>query len=306
MEFTEPVENNITPIVPSGLTVDGAFDGMVGISWDPDTESSISRYNIYRSFEPDLNFTLIGFTLNSYYEDIWLEYDSTYYYKVSAVNKAGLESNLTNAVFAKPKNLYPPIVPSTLNINARNREDSLEVFLSWNPSIDKDIAFYEIYRDTIQFLEPGAERHIGFTDKTNFTDKNDLKIGTTYFYRIRAYDKGDLKSSLSQIVSDYVLDKPKLISPLDKAEITKLTEFRIKTVIGEAKYKLIVQSSSVGGIVKEINFFVEEPGKEKLIDVSSLLLEAYKTYFWRVMTFTNNNTEPNSYSNLYTFYYNPK
>jgi fibronectin type 3 domain-containing protein len=306
IEYTEPVISNEAPLVPIGLTIRDAFDGMIGLSWSKNSQADISGYDVYSSVITDTNFVKIGFTSNNYYDDFGLEYNSVYYYAIKAVNNSGLQSDLSSAVSAIPKNRYAPIEPYVVKINARNIGDTLQIFLSWSPSIDKDIAYYEIYRDTVEFVEHIREKNIGTTDKTNFVDKTNLKIGTKYFYKIRAYDKGGLRSPLTEIVSDYILDKPGLIYPPDKSEINTIENFRIKTVNGEAKYKLIIQNSAVGGIIKEIDFEANASANEHFIDVRGLLLEGYKTYFWRVATFTNNNTAPNSYSNLYSFYYNPQ
>jgi hypothetical protein len=302
----EPVDTGSPPATPSGLNVDGAFDGQIGISWRKNNEPDLSGYNVYRSKGIYQNYSLIKFITDNFFIDSGLDYDSVYFYKVSAVDKQNRESKLSDSVFAIPINILKPIEPYIVNINARNFEGKKEIFLSWSPSIDKDIAFYEVYRDTIDFDTPKDALLIAKAINNNYSDQKDLAIGQKYFYRICAVDKGNLKSPLTHSVSDYILDEPILISPADQSEINEITPFKFRAVSKPAQYKLVIQNSPIGGVIQEFNFTSGETEKEISVDLAGLRLDDYKTYFWRVLTFTNNNTEPNSYSKLFSFYYNPK
>ena len=305
-DTTVSVDNETPPAIPTGLTINDAFDGQIEISWQQNNEPDLSGYNIYRTIGKTTAFKLIGFTANTYFDDVGLEYDSTYYYKISAVDKSQRESGLSSAVSATPKNIYIPIAPYVVNINARNQSGVKSIFLSWSPSIDNDILHYEIYRDTTQFDAIDSTKLIAKVTDTFYSDTVNLNLFQKYYYRIAAVDKGNLKSKLTDPVEDYILDEPVLISPADGAEITDLSSFVIKTVSLPANYKMVVQNSPAGDVVKSISFTSNQEAKEITLDINNLQLEPYKTYFWRVLTYTNSNSEPNSYSNLFSFYYNPK
>ena len=305
-DISEPVDNGTPPAIPTGLTVDAAFDGQIGISWQQNNEADISEYNVYRSTMVNSEFRFISFTTNTYYDDIGLSYDSTYYYKISAVDQSHRESGLSAEVSAIPKNIYTPIAPYVLNINARNQDGVKSIFLSWSPSIDNDISHYEIYRDTTQFDSVDSTKLIAKVANTFYSDKTNLILLQKYYYRIIAVDKGNLKSKPTDSVVDYILDEPVLISPANEAEISDLTSFVIKAVSLPASYNFVIQNSPAGGVISNIGFSSNEEAKEITLNTNSLELEPYKTYFWRVLTFTNNNSEPNSYSGLFSFYYNPK
>ena len=305
-KLTGPFNDNSPPSIPTGLTVDGAFDGEVGLSWQQNVESDISGYKIYRSIGNDNNFKFLSTTSDNYYTDKGLEYDSTYNYKVSAFDKKNNESGLSLPVWAIPKNLYAPLPPTVVNINARNQDGEMSIHLSWDSSFDTDIAYYKVYRNTSSFENADSSLLIANVDGINYDDVNNLKLYQNYYYRISAVDKGNLKSSLTNSVSDYILGTPVLLSPPDSSEISDFSNFKIKTVGKPAVYKLVIQDNTAYGPVKEINFDSDFIDKEITVDLSGLQLEAYKTYFWRVLTYTNNNQEPNSYSGLFSFYYNPK
>jgi len=305
-DLTAPLENNTPPAIPSGLKIDGAFDGQIGISWEPNNEDNISGYNVYRSTGNQYNFKLVKSTINYYYDDKDLEYDSTYFYKVSAFNNSNLESGLSEPVSAIPRNKYAPLQPYTVNINARNQEGIKSIFLSWSPSIDNDIAYYSVYRDTMEFEVNDDSKLLAKISNTYYSDTSDLILFQKYYYRIAAVDRGGLKSPPTNAVFDFILDEPVLISPVNGSEVNEISEFKIKTASRQADYKLIVQNNPAGGTIKEIVFSSYEPAKEITVDTHNLQLEPYKTYFWRVLTYTNNNSEPNSYSGIFSFYYNPK
>lgn len=305
-EISAPIDNNTPPAIPSGLKIDGAFDGQIGISWEPNNEDNISGYNVYRSTGNQYNFNLVKSTINYYYDDKDLEYDSTYFYKVSAFNKSNLESGLSEPVSATPKNKYTPLQPNIVNINARNQNGIKSIFLSWSPSIDNDIDYYKVYRDTTEFEVTDNSKLLAKISNTYYSDTSGLILFQKYYYRISAVDRGNLKSPPTHAVFDYILDEPVLISPINGSEVNEISGFKIKTASRQADYKLIIQNNPAGGTIKERVFSSSEPAKEIMIYTENLQLEPYKTYFWRVLTYTNNNSEPNSFSGIFSFYYNPK
>jgi hypothetical protein len=76
--------------------VDGVYsvtgDGEVTIYWRANQESDIDHYRVYRNFAPSGTFTLIGTTAQTQFVDGSVANGETYYYAVSAVDRAGQES----------------------------------------------------------------------------------------------------------------------------------------------------------------------------------------------------------------------
>lgn len=304
-KITDPVDDSIPPLTPSNLNVYAAFDGQIGLEWKSNNEPNLKGYFIYRSMNLSGQFKQHAFTINNYFIDDSLFYDSTYYYKISAVNNIGIESPLTSSVSGKPKNFYAPLAPLNLNINARNWTNSVGINLFWNPSPDNDIKGYEIYRSETPAFTADSNHYLDFTPNIFYFDTKQAKLLTDYYYKIKAVDKGDLKSPATAEVSDIILDSPRLVYPTDNSTVNSLTEFRIKTISRAARYKLIIQANEIYGTVREIDFSSDKINEEIKIDVTGLQLDQHRTYKWRIYTYTANDLDPNSYSPFFTFTYNP-
>jgi hypothetical protein len=112
-----------------------AGDGSVSLDWDDNPESSVSGYNIYRSFfsgvpGSKVNTEVVG---SSEYTDTDLLNGTTYYYSVKAVDQAGNESESSDEVAATPlgntlvstiqdmeASIYPNPVDDQLYIEVKN------------------------------------------------------------------------------------------------------------------------------------------------------------------------------------------
>ncbi|OGW15433.1 MAG: hypothetical protein A3G93_13350 [Nitrospinae bacterium RIFCSPLOWO2_12_FULL_45_22] len=88
---------------PTGLTAQGGAKS-VNLSWKANTESDLAGYNLYREIDPTGNYTtkinqeLIKTTS---YTDEAVDQGNTYWYKITAVDLSGNESNKSAAVSAK-------------------------------------------------------------------------------------------------------------------------------------------------------------------------------------------------------------
>lgn len=304
-KITEPVDDSALPVTPTDLRVNAAQDGAVGIEWRRNTELNLKGYNIYRSVNRADQFKFLDFTPNSYFVDDSLEYDSTYYYRISAVDRQNRQSAPTSYVSATPKNIYAPLKPYLVYINARNWSNSISIKLNWSPSEDTDTKGYEIYRSATPSFEADSAHYLDFTPQIFYYDTKNVSLLTKYYYRIKAVDKGGLKSSTTNEVSDLVLNSPLLVYPSNKSNVRSLSEFRFKAVSRPAKYKLVILSNEVYGTVKEIDFTSDKVDEEIKINVTGIFLEPYKTYTWRVYTYTASEIDPNSYSEYFSFDYFP-
>ena len=82
------------PAVPVGLTsITG--DREVYLCWYPNQEEDLGGYKVYRSLQPYGFYRLIAVVHSPYYVDEGLTNGVTYYYAVSAFDRAGNESDLT-------------------------------------------------------------------------------------------------------------------------------------------------------------------------------------------------------------------
>ncbi len=304
-QINEPADTNLPPDIPSGFEIYTAHDGFVSLDWTPNSESNLLGYNVYRSSGDTNNFKLIDFTKNNYYLDIYLQYDTAYFYRITAVNNKNLESQPTNYVSAKPENLFPPAAPYSVYINARNWYDTLSIVLNWNQPPDYDIAAFQIYRDTIDNFDADSSTFIASTKTTYFTDFKNLILLQKYFYKIITIDRGNLKSRPSSLVSDEILDLPELVSPPDNITLDSIPVFRFRTVGVQANYKFIIQTNEFFGVIEEIDFSSDKINEIISIPANGLYLGESRKYYWRVLTYTASETDPNSFSKLFSFTYNP-
>lgn len=296
---------NPVPDPPLDLSVFAAYDGEVGIEWVRDQKADLKGFNIYRSINDTLNFTQIGFTSDNYFIDKFLEYNITYSYRVTAVDKYAVESRPSRITHAKPANLYPPSVPQYILINGRNWNDTIAVSLSWNTSPESDLSGYMIYRDTTTSFSSDSAEYSVFTNRNVFLDRHNLKLLKKYYYKISAVDKGNLSSKTSGLVSDLILNKPTLNSPADGITITDLKNFRFRTCSKPAAYRLVIQNDEFSGPVAQLNFSSDITDSLITVDMTSAGLSGFRKYYWRVMAFTGSSDQPNSISGLFSFVYNP-
>ncbi|MBD3342234.1 MAG: choice-of-anchor D domain-containing protein, partial [Candidatus Lokiarchaeota archaeon] len=104
-------DDGIAPVKPQNLqAIDG--ENQVSLSWNPNTESDLAHYKIYRSqtqgLIPTTNDSLtIVYKPNASYIDNDVVNFETYYYRISAVDISGNESEFSNEAEATPFYISP-------------------------------------------------------------------------------------------------------------------------------------------------------------------------------------------------------
>ena len=296
-------DNNIPPAVPVGLHIGYASDGLIAIAWQNNVEADLKGYNVYRSTD-SVHFSFLNFTTNNYYFDDSLNYNTTYYYKISSVDIFNRESQLTSFVSAEPKNLYPPSTPNGLSINARNWEGNLSIYLSWLPNSEGDIAGFNIYKSLTPNFNADTSTFYAFTKVQSFSDTINLKLYTQYYYRIKAVDKGGLTSDQTSIVNDEIYEIPQIIFPQDGAQTSYFNYFIIKAIKVPANYKIIVQNNIFYGEVWSTDFSSSTTNDTLSVLFDASYINSNTPYYWRVVTYSQNADNPNSVSPLYKFVIN--
>lgn len=301
-DINEP-DDGLPPAVPTGLRITFANDGDIVLRWNPNIEPDFSFYTVYRSTD-SINYNSIEKLNTEYYLDDSLEYSVKYFYKITATDNAGRESELSAEVSAVPFNLFPPSKPENLIINGRNLQNSLSVYLRWYPGYESDITGYFIYRSDEITFETDSSTLIGFTSINNFSDTSGLTLYQNYYYIIRGVDKGGLIGEESDVVSDRILGIPEIIFP-QQGEITELfSHFIIGALPVPATYKIIVQTNEFFGEIWSTEIFSEKVTDTLMIRFNPSNIEANKKYYWRTSASTIQG-EPNSVSELYNFTIKP-
>ena len=297
-------DDGIPPAVPTGVQISYASDGEILIEWIPNTEIDLKGYNVYRRTSKT-DYAYLTFTVNRYWFDDSLSYDEKYSYKISSVDIWGGESQMSAEVYATPSNQFPPVGPRYLNINARNWEGKISVFLNWEPNNESDVAGYNVYRSLSSSFTADSTNLVGYTSDIQFNDTTNILIYKDYYYKIRAVDKGDLFSDESSVVSDQVYEMAGQIFPVNDSLVNFFDYFIIKAVNVSANYRILVQTNEYYGEFWSKDFFSSAVDDTIHVEFNPPYLYPYTYYYWRIITFSNNSSEPNSISPLHKFKVKP-
>lgn len=297
-------DDGIPPAVPTGVRIYYASDGEILVEWNSNFEADLKGYNVYRKTNKT-DYFFLSFTKNSYWFDDSLSYDEKYFYKISAVDIWEQESERSIEVSAIPINRYNPKTPRYISINARNWEGKISVYLDWEPSTESDVVGYNIYRNLNSSFNADSTNQIGFTNVIQFNDTNNIQLYKDYYYKIRAVDKGGWMSEASSLVNDQIYDMSAQIFPSNDSLVNYFTDFMIKAVKAPANYRVIVQTNEYFGEFWSTSFSSSIIDDTIKVKFNPPYLYPYFYYYWRVITYSNNNSEPNSISPIYKFKVKP-
>jgi hypothetical protein len=183
------------PSAPKAGTTEGNYAAKIVLKWAPNSEPEVEGYRIFRSSAIDGNYQKIEEITgrdNTIYEDTDDMRDGlTYYYKIAAYNILGAESQKSEPILGRTKNVGPPPAHiTTEGVCVR------EVHLRWDTiKQDPDTKSYIVYRSD---TEKGQYREIAQVDSDTgtYTDRKNLEDGKAYFYKIAARSRhgslGDL------------------------------------------------------------------------------------------------------------------
>jgi len=97
---------------------------LVTLEWSPNSEPDLAGYNVHRSLVDGGPYILIGSkpTGMETFVDESVEFDTTYYWVVTAFDEAGNESGYSNQVSSTtetppPPDTTPPGTPQDINVN---------------------------------------------------------------------------------------------------------------------------------------------------------------------------------------------
>jgi hypothetical protein len=172
----------VPPVAPSDLAATTVDHQRIDLAWTDNSDDEIG-FKIERKLEPSGAFALIatvGANVTKYY-NTGLQPGTTYSYRVRSYNAAG-DSPASNEATATTNSATTPNPPSDLTATAADHQ---RIDLAWTDNSDDEIAF-RIERKT----EPSGTFALIATVGANVTKyyNTGLEAGTTYTYRIRAYN----------------------------------------------------------------------------------------------------------------------
>lgn len=280
-EITAPSDTT-APEAPRNFTLLGGGDGKAHFRWEKNSEIDFKEYRLYRAVNDINAFSLFVSLTATEYVDRFLEYDSIYYYYLTAINYAGSESQRTNIIDVQPLNISAPQPPSRLNVSGINNPllSTFEIRLSWIPPDIGDLKNYAIYRDNVENFVPDPANFIDSTAVSIYTDRF-AQLNTRYYYKVIAKDKGNKISQPSKAATDVILSSPILISPANNVRFGDPKVFKWQGVSGAVHYQVFVGNGPLSNVIWSSN---KTTSTEALY--AGPTLQTSKVYYWWVAVYS--------------------
>jgi hypothetical protein len=169
------------------ITASSDLPKEIKISWRESDEKEVTIYKIYRSSGSNGYFSMIDEVKTNFYFDKLGEDGKQMFYKVSAVDKDGLESVL-NQLPIMGNTLFKPKSPIITKIESSKTEISIK----WEPTDPRSLR-YKVIRKSGSILSKKEVMEYD-VDKTSYVDSQNLAIDVVYSYQVIAIDKDGVES----------------------------------------------------------------------------------------------------------------
>ncbi|HXZ85578.1 MAG TPA: hypothetical protein VEI82_08820, partial [Myxococcota bacterium] len=186
------------PAVPEGLVVYSNLPRKAVLSWKASEQTAVAGYGIYRCPTMAGPWEHVAFAegrLNSVYEDSIPGDLRVMYYRITAVNRFGGESEMTETPI-RAVTKAEPLPPIGLAADAPRLG---EVALRWAANVESDVKSYEVWRSKKEADGFGGETRIATVEaaQSSYLDAA-VGCGETVRYRMRAIDADGLESYYSE------------------------------------------------------------------------------------------------------------
>lgn len=185
-----------------GLSVTRDLPRKIALLWQPSKSPDVVKYNIYRSTDSQSGFDLLKtFRANTLsYDDFINEDGKVYFYKISSIDKDGLESDLNiNSVMGTT--LTKPAKPVITLAQIQGQK----AILNWQAG-DRRAVSYIVHKTIKENFFKSKEEVIEGVNALRFEDK-DIVRGVVYGYAIQAVDQYGI---VSEVTNKTELVLPKL------------------------------------------------------------------------------------------------
>ena len=220
------------PVVHIG---NSATSGKPMLTWN--AVYGATSYRIYRSTSRGSGYSLLGTTTASSYTNTGAKAGTTYYYRVKAVNDAGL-SPYSNIVSGQSKSVTPK--PSAPVVKIGHSASSGKPMLTWN-AVD-GAASYKVYRAT---AKNGAYSVINTTKALTYTNVG-AALGTTYYYKVEALNASGKSMGFSAVVEGKVAP----VLAVGYSSVSGKPQLTWKAVPGATEYQVYRSTQQNSGYTK--------------------------------------------------------
>ena len=171
----------------------------VVVSWQPPIDTSVTGYQVWRAPSDTGTFVKLGAPVRAPARELRDPGRPTrrvLWYRVTALDRAGRESDPSTLALAEVPDLTPPAVPDSLAGVA----DTGRLSLRWRPVRAADLRGYRVYRSsnagsTFSLLSPTPMRGAQFVDTIR------LRADHAFHYRVTAVDSSFNESAPSAVIA---------------------------------------------------------------------------------------------------------
>ena len=189
------------PSAPANLLIT-AGDSQLVLNWNDNSEEDFDHYDVYRStitgFTPALGNRLVTSLTPSTYTDTGATNDVELFYKVIAYDETGNPSLASSEVAGTAQ-----VAISAPTGFAVITEGDTKLTLNWNDNTEENFDHYQLYRSGNSGFEVlAATLLVNNLTVSQYVDEN-LINGTTYYYKLVAYDSEGNYSSVSDEIHGF-------------------------------------------------------------------------------------------------------
>ncbi|GLI05855.1 hypothetical protein YDYSG_18850 [Paenibacillus tyrfis] len=172
------------PPAPKNLQVT-PLNASASLSWDPSLAADLAGYNVYQN-GVKINTSLV---VDNRTTVASLANNTTYTFKVTAMDKSGNESLPSNEVSINFDTL-PPTAPISLTAVTGSLQGTVD--LTWKANSEADLAGYNLYQDGVKVNSAPLT--------TNSYQVSGIQANTSYTFTVTAVDASGNESAHSESV----------------------------------------------------------------------------------------------------------
>ncbi len=197
--ITKPLPKSVTMI---HATTDVAKK--IELNWDASTQKDFKRYYLYRADSVDGSYELIAKLYNNHFTDKINKDGKTYFYRVSVIDKDGLESEHDkNSVMGRT--LVKPNAPAI----AEAKLVGNKIELKWGQSDPRTTSYTVVRKSKKGWFDEIVKEYKGIK-KSLFVDTN-IEPNTNYTYTVYSVDVNAIVSDPSIEVQVKTPESKKII-----------------------------------------------------------------------------------------------
>jgi hypothetical protein len=185
---TAKVSTKPLPKEVQGITATTNLPKAIMLKWEPTVVEEFSHYNVYRSASSNGNYVYRVKLTDTTFTDTTKEDEEPFFYKITAVDKDGLESP-TGSIVTRGASLAKPRAPIVFD----GKISAAGANLQWAKN-DERIVSYTVIKTTKKSWIERESIEINGIKETTFQDTS-IKPNVGYIYQVVGVDKDGVRST---------------------------------------------------------------------------------------------------------------